>query len=193
MAVIIYKVHLIISQENFAKLGCLKSIVSLTIQSLPTCLFGNLCKGLHAFLSIASFRCKSRHIIPAQGLYNVYHGLSLKGIRWDDSREEVIAPIITKLGSRGCITNLRYLKWQENTMWEHTRRVGPTHVHLGQAIQKTGLEQCTKWVFCPVTILHVHLDAPRPFLEVKGIFFCIFLFYFLSIRKGSEDTREHYG
>lgn len=34
-----------------------------------------------------------------------------------------------------------------------------------------------------------HLDAPRPFLEVKDIFFCVFLFYFLSLREGSENTR----
>lgn len=79
-------------------------------QLLPTCLFGNLREGFNTFFSITSFGCESRHVVPAKGLYDVYHGLGLEGIRWDHTGEEVIAPVIAELWCCGCITNLRDLK-----------------------------------------------------------------------------------
>lgn len=159
--------------------------VSFKIQSLPTCLFGNLCEGLHTFLSIASFRCKSRHVIPAQSLYNVNHRLGLEGIRRDHSREEVIAPVITEFRSRGCITNLRDLKWKENTN-VRAHQEGGTEFHVGLATQK-GQGWITQGGFSAQPPSYKYI-LPRC-TQKRDIFFWVFLFYFLSLRNGNGYSR----
>lgn len=71
-----------------------------------TCFPGQLHEGVHALLAVAALRRHRGDVVPAHGLDNVHHGLSLEAVRGNHTGEEVVAPIVAQLRRRGGVADL---------------------------------------------------------------------------------------
>lgn len=81
-----------------------------TSSDLLTCLSGELHEGVYPFFPVAALRGHCGHVVPAQGLDDVHHGLGLEAVRRDHPREEVVAPVIAQLRGSGRVADLRNLQ-----------------------------------------------------------------------------------
>lgn len=75
-----------------------------------TCFPGQLHECVHAFLAVAALRRHRGDVVPAHGLDDVHHGLSLEAVRGNHAGEEVIAPVVAQLGRCGGVADLRDLR-----------------------------------------------------------------------------------
>lgn len=90
-----------------------------------TCFSGELHEGVHPLLSVAALRGNSGDVVPAHGLDDVDHRLSLETVRRDHAREEVVPPVVTQLRGCGCIADLRDLQRDRETQGLRTQDSGP--------------------------------------------------------------------
>lgn len=81
-----------------------------TSSDLLTCLSGELHEGIYPFFPVAALRGHCGHIVPAQGLDDVHHGLCLEAVWRNHPREEVVALVIAQLRGSGRVADLRNLQ-----------------------------------------------------------------------------------
>lgn len=97
-------------EEN--KLGRLSCI---SLSTLLTGFFRELCEGLHSLLTIAALGGDGGDVSPAQGPDDVHHGLGLEGVRRNHPREEIVALVVAQL--RGCRGIADLWNLGEKTSW----------------------------------------------------------------------------
>ena len=86
-----------------------EEVVRLTIFS---CL---LYEGVNAAFPVAALRGHGGDVVPAHEPDDVHHGLRLIGVWGHHAREEVVASVVTQLGSRGGVAHLGDL-WRTKTL-----------------------------------------------------------------------------
>lgn len=84
-----------------------EEVVRLTIFS---CL---LYEGVNAAFPVAALRGHGGDVVPAHEPDDVHHGLRLIGVWGHHAREEVVASVVTQLGSRGGVAHLGNLQKQD--------------------------------------------------------------------------------